>query len=120
MASPATHLLLIAGVGPRPIDDPARAHDGLGLVEDQDRQGDLAGHLLDLPPAAAPLAPGPGDESVARQIPNLILVPGIVERLRRATASVTERGEGLLLAAGVEDHGARLSSRAITSGTCSR
>src|SRR5439155_20826208 len=97
-----------------------RADDGLALVERQNRKPDLPGQLADLLTAPAPLAPGPGHHPVARQVAELVLVPGIVEGVRRASAGVADGGMGFLLPAGVEDHAASLSRRAITSGTCSR
>src|SRR5437764_11719586 len=93
-ASSAPDLLLVAGVRPGPVDDPAGADDGLALSESENGQADLAGHLLDLLATATPLAPGPRDHAVAGQIPDLILISGVVECLRCATTWVTHRREG--------------------------
>src|SRR5262245_26947653 len=107
-------------MGLRPVNDPAGARDRAALVEYQDRHVDLAGELRHLLAPASALAPGPGREPVTGEIANLVLVAGLVQRLRGPAARMSHRAERLLLAAGVEDHGARLSRRAITSGTCSR
>src|SRR5829696_5986150 len=120
MASSAAHLGLVSGMGLRPLDDLAGAHHRLALIQRQDRQIDLPREPLDLVAAPTALAPGPGHPLVAGQVPDLVLIPGFIERLRRASAGVPDGREVLLLAAGEEDHAARLSRRASTSGTCSR
>src|SRR4051794_8018136 len=102
MSSSAAHLRLEGGMGLRPVHDLPRAGNRLTLVEDQHRNVDLAGQLLDLLAALAPVAPGPGREPVSRQRPDLVLVAGLIEGLRRASARVAQRGERFLLSAGVE------------------
>src|SRR5512144_2529753 len=120
MRSSAADLGLVGGMGPRPLDDLARADHGLALVEDEDGHVDLPRELPDLLASAATLAPGPGGEAVAGQVANLVLVSRLVERPGRPSAGVPDRGLLLLLSAGVEDHAASLSRRPMTSGTCSR
>src|SRR5690349_22387232 len=104
----------------RPVDDLAGARDRLSLVESQHRNADLAGQLLDLLPALAAISPGPRGQPIAGHLADLVLVAGVIERLGGAPAGMPQGSKRFLLTARVEDHGASLSSRAITSGTCAR
>src|SRR5262245_36919700 len=107
-------------MGLGPPGDLARAGNSLALVQEQNRHVALPGQFPDLLPAAAPVAPGPGHEAIAGQVADLVLVAGVIERLGGTRTRMTPCGPRLLLPAGVEDHPASLSSRAITSGTCAR
>src|SRR4051794_36951771 len=103
-----------------PVHDLAGARDRLPLVQSQHRNADLPGQLLDLLAALATLAPGPRREPIAGHLAKLVLIAGVVERLGRPPTRVPQGGKRFLLPARVKDHGASLSSRAITSGTCTR
>src|SRR5262245_1658688 len=116
----AADLGLVGGVRSGPVDDLGRADHGPALVQRQHREVDLTGELLDLLAAAPAIAPGPRHQPVAGQVADLVLVAGLVECLGGASTRMSERAGRLLLTARVEDHGASLSRRAITSGTCSR
>src|SRR5262245_5405913 len=107
-------------MGARPLGDLARAYDGLALVQQEDRDVDLTGEFLDHLPAAPALAPTPRHQPIAGQGADLVLVAGVIERLAGTGTRMAPGGPRLRLPARVEDHPASLSSRAITSGTCTR
>ena len=88
----------------RPAGDRARAGDHLAVVEDEDRHLVGAAQPLHLGPLPVAAAPGPGHQPVAADGPQLVLVPGRVERLAGLRARMGERRPGFLLPAGVEDH----------------
>jgi hypothetical protein len=71
--------------------------DDLAVIQDEDRDGSLAAELLDLCTVARIRGPGPRPQASALDPLDLVPVPGVVKRLRCASARM---GEGRRWAAG--------------------
>jgi hypothetical protein len=95
-------------VGPRPPDNVTAPSDDLAVIQCEDRHGPLAAEPLYLRALARERGPGPGPQASALDPLDLVRVPGLVERLRGASARVGQRRRGaaseLFQGAGVKGH----------------